>query len=67
VANTGGGGGGSFASGAGGTAGGSGVVILRLPPGRTLTAGVGLTMSASTAGSDNIYTFTAGTGTVTVA
>ena len=63
--NTGGGGGGasSGSSSAGGT-GGSGVVILRYTNSYTVTIGSGLTGSTSTDGSDNVTTFTAGTGNI---
>jgi hypothetical protein len=47
--------------------GGSGIVILRTPSSAaTLTVGAGLTYSLSTSGGYKTYTFTAGTGTVTV-
>lgn len=59
--NTGGGGGGA------GGSGGSGVVILRYPDTRTITIGAGLTGSTSTDGSFRVTTFTAGTGTVSIA
>jgi hypothetical protein len=41
------------------------VVIVRFPNTYSLTVGAGLTSSNTTSGSDKIYTFTAGTGTVT--
>jgi hypothetical protein len=71
--NLGGGGGGGPAGGAGtrypgGGNGGSGVVILRYPstlPDLTSIGG-GLTYAKTTSGGNTIYTFTAGTGTVTV-
>jgi hypothetical protein len=60
TANTGGGGGGN-------ANGGSGIVILKyadsLPP---LTVGAGLTQTNSTSGGFRIYSFTAGTGTVSL-
>jgi hypothetical protein len=62
--NTGGGGGGAGASTVG-KAGGSGIVVLKVVSSITLNVGVGLTSSSTTAGGYNIYTFTAGTGTVT--
>ena len=45
-------------------AGGSGVVILRYPNTRTLTASSGLTSTTATDGNDKVTTFTAGTGTI---
>jgi hypothetical protein len=70
TANLGGGGGGN--SGASGTRaggnGGSGVVIISYPstsPDLT-SIGAGLTYAKTTSGGNTIYTFTAGTGTVTV-
>jgi hypothetical protein len=73
TANTGGGGGGRDYSGGGGTvpgAGGSGVVILAYPdttPAITTIPGT-LTYSVSTSSRSGyrVYTFTAGTGTVTI-
>ena len=66
--NTGGGGaGGNYYGGAGGT-GGSGIVVISYPtsfPDLTSIGG-GLTYTKTTASSNTIYTFTAGTGTVTV-
>lgn len=62
TANTGGGGGTGNA--VAGSAGGSGVVILRYPSAATITIGAGLTGSTATDGSDNVTTFTAGTGSV---
>jgi len=65
VANTGGGGGGEIRySNAG--AGGSGIVILRFygPVGLQVSAGLAYTQSS--VGNDSVYTFTAGTGTVTI-
>lgn len=68
-ANTGGGGGGgarSVSSRPNGFNGGSGVVIIRIPNTRTATFSAGLTATLSTAVSGfNIYTVTAGLGTVT--
>jgi hypothetical protein len=40
-------------------------VILRFPQSQTPTISAGLTYSSATAGTDNVYTFTEGTGTVT--
>jgi hypothetical protein len=67
---TGGGGGGGLGSGNNGSAGGSGVVILAYPstePALTSIGG-GLTFSVDTVSRAGyrVYTFTAGTGTVTV-
>ena len=69
--NTGGGGGGGYPTGGSGTAttlGGSGIVILRYPVSLpTLTTiGAGLTYSYGVGDNYRIYTFTAGTDTVTV-
>jgi hypothetical protein len=65
--NTGNGGGGKDTTGGGsGFAGGSGVVIVRVPSSITFTIGPGLTSSSTTVGSDTVYTFTAGSDTVTV-
>jgi hypothetical protein len=67
AANTGDAGDGKDTSGAGsGFAGGSGVVIIRVPSSVTFTIGPGLTSSSATVGSDTVYTFTAGSDTVTV-
>ena len=63
AANTGGGGGGGDAAG-GGYSGGSGVVIIKFPDNYSLTVSAGLTYSDTTIGVYKIYTFTAGTGTV---
>lgn len=60
----GGGGGGSGGNGAGG-AGGSGVVILKFADSFSPTVGAGLTYSSTTSGGYKIFTFTAGTGTIT--
>jgi hypothetical protein len=52
----------------GGGAGGSGIVIISYPstnPDLT-SIGVGLTYAKTTVGGNTIYTFTAGTGTITV-
>jgi hypothetical protein len=65
--NTGGGAGGGNTDGFGGN-GGSGIVIIRYAdtfPAIT-TIGGGLTYSTTTTGGYRIYTFTAGTGTVTL-
>ena len=67
TANTGGGGGGGANTTNQAQNGGSGVVILRYPAAKTLTIPGGLTSSTSTSGSFKITSFTAGTGTVTVA
>jgi hypothetical protein len=69
-ANYGSGGGGSHAqspAGSGGN-GGSGIVIIRYPDSQAaLTSiGGGLTYSTTTTGGYRIYSFTAGTGTVTI-
>ena len=69
TAQLGGGGGGSGylpgpASGPGG-AGGSGIVILKIPSGNTATFTPGITSSSSSTPTHNIYSVTAGTGTVT--
>ena len=63
--NTGGGCGANSQSATSGGNGGSGVVIIRYPSQRTLTAGVGHIFSTVVSGLDKITTFTAGTGTVT--
>ena len=63
TANT--GGGGRVGSGSSGFAGGSGVVILRFPNSVNLTVGAGLTYSDTTVGDNKVYTFTAGSDTVT--
>lgn len=68
TANLGGGGGASSAGGSAAGNGGSGVVIIAYPssyPDFT-SIGVGLTYTKTTSGGNTIYTFTAGTGTVTV-
>jgi hypothetical protein len=66
-ANTGEGGGGKATTGAGnGFAGGSGVLIIRIPSNFSLTVGAGLTSSSVTVGTDTVYTFTAGSDTITV-
>ncbi len=64
TANTGGGGGGGSAYNGDGANGGSGIVILRTK--NDLAIGSGLTFSSSTSNDENIYSITAGTGTVTV-
>lgn len=64
--NTGGGGAGGWDySGGSGGAGGSGIVILKFPNYYSLTVGVGLTFSNTTNSGFKIFTFTAGTGTIT--
>lgn len=66
--NTGGGGGGgagTFGTGNGGQPGGSGIVIIKYPVARTISAGVGLTYTTKTSGSYKITNFTAGTDTIT--
>lgn len=45
--------------------GASGVVIIRFPSTRTLSVGGGLGFTSTTVGSNKVYTFTSGTGTVT--
>ena len=69
--NTGGGGGGGSANGSGsygsGGNGGSGIVIIRYSQTRNLTIGAGLTSSTALDGGDKVTTFTAGTGTVSIA
>lgn len=68
--NTGGGGGGGGDNGSttfSGGNGGAGIVVLKYPQKFSLTVGVGLTSSTSTVGNFKVTTFTAGTGTVTVA
>jgi len=62
TANTGGGGGGAWQT---GDNGGSGVVIIRYPNTKTITAGAGLTATTAAVGTDSVTTFTAGTGTIT--
>jgi hypothetical protein len=66
--NTGGGGGGSERNGGGDTNGGSGIVIFRYPSNfnNISTIGAGLTYTLTTANGYKIYTFTAGTGTITI-
>ena len=66
TANTGGGGGGGSVNGGTqpGGSGGSGVVILRTK--NVLSVGSGLTYSVASDNDDKVYSFTAGTGTVTV-
>jgi len=68
-ANTGGGGGGPRGGASSpdnsSSNGGSGVVILRYPSSKTITAGSGLTSSTSTDGAFKVTTFTAGTDTIT--
>jgi hypothetical protein len=69
TANTGSGGGGGVSQGAPivGAAGGSGVVIIRYPDSYEdlSSIDVGLTYSKTTPAGYKVYTFTAGTGTVT--
>ena len=66
-----GGGGGGSANGSGsygsGGNGGSGIVIIRYSQTRNLTIGAGLTSSTALDGGDKVTTFTAGTGTVSIA
>ena len=64
TANTGNGGAGSRTTANGGS-GGSGIVVLKFPDTLTLTVGAGLTQTNASSGGFKIYTFTAGTGTVT--
>ena len=68
TANTG-GGGGACGGGAGavGGNGGSGVVILRYSNAYAISVGAGLTATTTTVGTDNVTTFTAGTGSITFA
>lgn len=63
TANTGNGGNAGYTY--GGKDGASGVVIIRFPSTRTLTVGSGLGYTYATVGSNKVYTFTSGTGTVT--
>ena len=63
--NTGGGAGGSPSNASSRNNGGSGIVILRYPSNYTISIGSGLTGSTATDGSDNVTTFTAGTGSIT--
>lgn len=69
--NTGGGGGGggnNAGTGQSGGAGGSGIVIIKVPSGFTATFSAGITSSVSTSVAGfNIYSVTAGTGTMTIA
>jgi hypothetical protein len=46
--------------------GAKGIVILRFPSSRTITGGSGLSFTNTTVGSNKVYTFTNGTGTVTI-
>jgi hypothetical protein len=66
--NTGGGGGGAGNTNQGGKKGGNGgsgiVVIAYDSTKKDLTVGAGLTYTSTTSGGNKIYTFTAGTGTV---
>ena len=65
ITNTGGGGGGSINASGNGGAGGSGIVVLSYPSTYTLTnPGSGLTLSTATVSSNNVTTFTAGTGNI---
>lgn len=65
--NTGSGGGGGYTNTYGGAAGGSGVVIIKYPDTRSATVSGGLTSSETSSGGFKIRTFTAGTGTVSLA
>jgi hypothetical protein len=70
TANSGGGGGGGSrvidgSTPGTGASGGSGVVILKIPNTRTATFSAGITSSLTSSGGFNIYTVTAGSGTVT--
>jgi hypothetical protein len=47
--------------------GGSGVVILKFSDSKTITVGGGLTQTNTTSGGFKIYTFTGGTGNVSIA
>jgi hypothetical protein len=62
--NTGGGGGGTTYYNYYSGNGGAGVVVLKFPNTLTISVGYGLTYSYTTSGSDYIYTFTAGSDTV---
>jgi hypothetical protein len=64
AANTGNGGAGINGAGTAGS-GGSGIVVIKFPDSISITVGGGLTSTNSTSGGFKIYTFTAGTGTVT--
>jgi hypothetical protein len=70
MVNTGGGGGGGNYLGGGvqsaGGAGGSGIVVLSYPStySQLASVGVGLTYSYSLVGGNHVYTFTAGTGSI---
>lgn len=64
AANTGGGCGGTAAGSSTGKPGGSGVVILSAPTSATLNIGPGLTYNTVTNGSNTVYTFTAGSDTI---
>ena len=64
VANSGNGGNAGYTG--NGSAGGSGIVIIRFPSTRTLSGGTGLTFTNTTVGNNKIYTFTAGSGTVSL-
>jgi len=64
TANTGGGAGGSPSNASSRNNGGSGIVILRYSSDYTISIGAGLTGSTATDGSDNVTTFTAGTGNI---
>jgi len=64
TANTGNGGSGSRTTTNSGN-GGSGIVIIKFPDSRNITVGAGLSSTNTSLGGFKIYTFTAGTGTVT--
>jgi hypothetical protein len=64
TANTGNGGSGSRTTSNSGN-GGSGIVIIKFPDSRNVTISAGLTSTNTSLGGFKIYTFTAGTGTVT--
>lgn len=68
TANTGGGGGGGGGTEGQGAAfnGGSGVVVISVRRGRSVSFSVGLTATSATVGGRDVYTVTAGAGTVTL-
>jgi len=64
--NTGGGGGGGCYQFGNGGLGGSGIVILRYPNTKTITAGGTLIATTTTVSTDKVTTFTAGTGNIQI-
>jgi hypothetical protein len=64
TANRGDGGNGTQSGNGSSNRGGTGVVIIRYAGADLASIGVGLTYSKTTASGDTVYTFTAGTGTV---